>query len=261
MLAAVLGWPVRHSRSPAMFRAAFAELGLDWRYLRLPVPPELFEATVRALAASRYAAANVTVPHKLAAHAICDELTETARAVGAVNSLSFGDGRIRGDNTDAPGLIDAIAEPVAGRTALVLGAGGAGRAAAWALAEADAEVSLWNRTPELGKALASELGVRHVERPLEAELLVNSTTVGLEPGLSEDDVLGALGLAGLGPPSLLVDLVYGAEPTALVRWAERGGSRVVDGLEVLVRQGARSLAAWTGMDPPIEVMRKAAHHG
>ena len=91
--------------------------------------------------------------------------------------------------------------------------------------------------------------------------MVNSTTVGLEPGVPEEAVLGALGLAGSDPPPLVVDLVYGAEPTALVRWAERGGSRTIDGLEVLVRQGARSLTLWTGADPPLEVMRKAARHG
>jgi shikimate dehydrogenase len=261
MLAGVLGWPVRHSRSPAMFRAAFAEHGLDWRYLPLPVPTDFFEITVRALPASGYAGVNVTLPHKLAAHAICDDVSETARAIGAANSLTFSSGVIQGDNTDAPGLLDAIGEPVAGRTALVLGAGGAGRAAVWALREAGAEVSLWNRTPERAAALASELDVRHLPRPESADLLVNTTTVGLDPGGSEGGALAALGLAGMEPPRLVVDMVYGPEPTPLVRWAERAGGRVVDGLEMLVRQGARSFASWTGLDPPIEVMREAAHHG
>jgi shikimate dehydrogenase len=260
MLAGVLGWPVGHSRSPAMLNAAFRELGLDWRYLRLPVPPELFDATVRALAGSGYGGTNVTVPHKLAAHALCDELSETARAIGAVNTLSFADGRVHGDNTDAGGLIDAIGEPVDGQRALVLGAGGAARAAVWALREAGAEVAIWNRTPERAAALAAELGVSQAERPEPVDLLVNTTTVGLDGG-KDDDALAALGLTHAQAPPLVVDLVYGDRGTALVRWAERAGSRVVDGLEVLVRQGARSLAAWTGEEPPIEVMRKAAHHG
>ena len=137
-LAGVLGFPVGHSRSPAMMNAAFGELGLDWRYLRLPVPPERFAETVRALPGSGYLGANVTIPHKLAAHELADELTEAAAAIGAVNTLAFEEGRILGDNTDAGGLIDALG--AASRApALVLGAGGAGRAAAWALREAGAE--------------------------------------------------------------------------------------------------------------------------
>lgn len=260
MLAGVLGWPVGHSRSPAMLGAAFRELGLDWRYLRLPVHPEAFEATVRALPGSGYRGANVTVPHKLAAHALCDELHPAARAIGAVNTLTFRDGRIEGDNTDGPGLLDAVGEELAGRRALVLGAGGAARAAVWALGSAGADVEVWNRTPGRAAALAAELGAREVERPGPADVLVNATSVGLEAGQSEESVLSALGLEG-SPPPLVVDLVYGAEPTALIRWAERAGARTIDGLEVLVRQGARSLALWTGSDPPLEVMRKAARHG
>ena len=140
-LAGVLGFPVGHSRSPAMMNAAFRELGLDWRYLRLPLPPERFEQAVRALPGSGYRGANVTIPHKVAAHDLADELSDSARAIGAVNTLTFADGGgIAGDNTDAGGLLDAIGEPVSG-TALVLGAGGAARAAAWALAQAGAEVT------------------------------------------------------------------------------------------------------------------------
>ena len=127
--AGVLGFPVRHSRSPAMMNAAFAELGLDWRYTALPVPPANFAETVRALHASGYRAANVTIPHKLAALEAADELSDTARSIGAVNTLTLsGDGQIVGDNTDAGGLLDALGEPVPG-SALVLGAGGAARAA------------------------------------------------------------------------------------------------------------------------------------
>ena len=119
----MLGFPVAHSRSPAMMNAAFAELGLDgWRYLRLPVADERFEATVRALPASGYRGANVTIPHKLRAHAVADELSPAAAAIGAVNTLSFEEsGAIRGDNTDAGGLLDAIGEAPRGYCA------GAGR--------------------------------------------------------------------------------------------------------------------------------------
>jgi shikimate dehydrogenase len=249
-LAGVLGFPVRHSRSPAMMNAAFAELGLDWRYLHLPVPPALFADTVRALPGSGYRGANVTIPHKLAAHAIADELSEAATAIRAVNTLSFEGGRIAGDNTDAGGLIDALggARPA---TALVLGAGGAARAAVWALREAGAEVSVWNRTRARARALADEFGVGAAERPDATELLVNATSVGLEP----DAELEALPLVDA---ATVVDLVYGTGPTAFARRAEARGARVVDGLDVLVHQGARSLERWTGRQAPVETMREAA---
>ena len=233
-----------------MMNAAFGELGLDWRYLKLPVSPERFEQTVRALSGSGYRGANVTIPHKLSAHDLADELSDSARAIGAVNTLSFEEGgRIAGDNTDAGGLLDAVGEPVS-RTALVLGAGGAARAAAWALAQAGAEVTVWSRTPERAAELASELGVSHSERPGPSELLVNATSVGLRSGDSLDGL-------PLVDASVVVDLVYGAAPTPVALWAEERGARVIDGLEVLVRQGARSLALWTGEEPPVEAMRRA----
>jgi shikimate dehydrogenase len=249
-LAGVLGFPVRHSRSPAMMNAAFAELGLDWRYLALPVPPAHFADTVRALAGSGYRAANVTIPHKLAARELADELSPDAEAIGAVNTLTLDpDGGIRGDNTDGAGLIDALGQPVPA-TALVLGAGGAARAAAWALREAGADVTIWNRTARRAKRLAGELGVQAAARPGGAQLLVNATSVGLRPGDSLDGL-------PLVDARVVVDLVYGDRPTPLAHWAEERGARIVDGLEVLVRQGARSLAIWTGREPPVDAMRRA----
>ena len=250
-LAGVLGFPVGHSRSPAMMNAAFAELGLDWRYVKLPVPPERFAETVRALPASGYRGANVTIPHKVAAHHLADELSDAARAIGAANTLVFAaDGRILADDTDAGGLLDALGEPVP-TSALVLGAGGAGRAAAWALTRAGADVSVWNRTAERARRLAEEMGVRYAARPEPAELLVNATSVGLR----SQDRLEDLPLVDA---AIVVDLVYGAEPTPLSRWAATRGARVVDGLEVLVRQGARSLERWTGRKAPLDTMRAAA---
>jgi len=249
--AGVLGFPVAHSRSPVMMNAAFAELGLDWRYLKLPVSPERFEQAVRALPGSGYRGANVTLPHKLAAHDLVDDLSDAARAIGAVNTLSFhDDGRVAGHNTDASGLLDALGEPVPA-TALVLGAGGAARAAAWALAQAGAEVTVWNRTPERAEQLTADLGVAYAERPGPAELLVNATSIGLERGDSLDGL-------PLVDAQVVVDLVYGDAPTPFVRWGEERGARVVGGLEVLVRQGARSLTLWTGEEPPLDAMRRAA---
>ena len=261
-LAGVLGFPVAHSRSPEMHNAAFRELGLDWLYVRLPLSPSLFAETARALPGSGYRGANVTIPHKEAALALSDDAAPAARAIGAANTLTFADGRVTADNTDAPGLLDALGEPPAGLRCLVLGAGGAGRAAAWALREAGAaEVSVWNRTPERAERLARDLEVRHVSRPGRADLIVNATSVGLDPSLDPADAIDALGLTGVEPPPRLVDLVYAEEPTAICAWAARAGAHVVDGIEVLVRQGVRSFELWTGRRAPLEVMRAAARAG
>jgi shikimate dehydrogenase len=256
VLAGVLGFPVAHSRSPAMMNAAFEALGLDWRYLKLPVPPERFAETARALPGSSYAGANVTIPHKLAALELADERSEAAAEIGAANTLTFREGAIAADNTDAGGLLDSLPERPAGWSALVLGAGGAARAAVWALREAGARVAVWNRTAERAAALARELGVEHASRPGAADLLVNATAFGLD-GQTEAQLLDALPLAELGF-EVVVDMPYGSEPTALCRWAAARGARVVDGLELLVRQGARSLERWTGRPAPLEAMRQGA---
>jgi shikimate dehydrogenase len=260
-LAGVLGFPVGHSRSPDMHNAAFRALGLEWRYVKLPVPPELFAETVRALPRSGFRGANVTIPHKHAALQLADERTPSADAIGAANTLTFLEhGEIEAHNTDAPGFLAAVGEDdVRGLSAVVLGAGGAARAVVWALREAGAtEVAVWNRTPERAAALAAELGVSAVRRPPSADVLVNATSVGLEPRLDEAETLEALGLDQLLPPQIVVDLVYGAEPTPLIGWAKRGGSRTVDGLEILVRQGALSFERWTGVEAPVATMRAAA---
>jgi shikimate dehydrogenase len=256
-LAGVLGFPVAHSRSPLMMTAAFAELELDWRYLKLPVPPERFAETTRALPGSGYVGANVTIPHKEAALELADERGEEAEAIGAANTLSFVNGSIRADNTDAGGLLDALGEDPAGRSALVLGAGGSARAAAWALRGAGAEVAVWNRAPERAQRLAGELAVEAVARPRSADILVNATAVGLR-GESEQEAAAALGLDGLEAEKV-VDLVYGHETAAVSSWALRRGFTLIPGIEVLVHQGARSLELWTGRKAPFETMRSAAY--
>jgi shikimate dehydrogenase len=251
VLTGVLGFPVAHSRSPAMMNAAFAELGMGWRYVLLPIPPPRFAETVRALPRSGYRGANVTLPHKLSAHDVADQLTEAAAAIGAVNTLVFEpNGRILGDNTDAGGFIDALGIDPAGRRALVLGAGGAGRAVVWALREAGAEVAVWNRSAKRAADLADDLGVRAVTEGERADILVNATSVGLHG----EDPAAEL---PLGPAEIVVDLVYGSEPTSLARWAEARGARVVNGLEMLVRVGARSFELWTSRPAPLEAMRAA----
>jgi shikimate dehydrogenase len=260
----VLGWPVAHSRSPAMHRAAFAALHMsDWRYQRLPVPPALFEATTCALGASGFVGANVTIPHKEEALALADEASPVARAIGAANTLSFApDGAIKADNTDAAGLLAALPRTPAGATAQVLGAGGSARAAVWALRDAGAlEVSVWNRTPERARRLAAELDARAVEKPVAADILVNCTSVGLTGnGASEIETLKqvALDVDDLDKYPCVVDLVYRDGMTLLLQAARRRGADVVDGLEVLVRQGALSFELWTGVGAPIEAMRDGA---
>ena len=242
-----------------MFAAAYRALELDWRYIRLPLAPDRFHEVAGGLSGSGYRGVNVTMPHKLAALELSDEATPAARAIGAANTLTFAEGRIEADNTDAGGFLDALEGPVAGRSALVLGAGGGARAVAWALREAGAqEVTLWNRTPGRAAALAQELGVRHLDHPEPADLVVNATPVGLDPPAREEEAVELLELDRVGAPEVVVDLVYGEEPTPVCAWAGRGGARVVDGVEVLVRQGARSFRRWTGMDPSVQHMRDGA---
>jgi shikimate dehydrogenase len=265
----VLGWPVAHSRSPAMHNAALKALEMnDWRYQALPVPRELFAETVRALGAAGFVGANVTIPHKQAALALADQASVAARAIGAANTLTFAlDGTISAENTDAPGLIAALEQLVdlpARPRALVLGAGGSARAAVWALREAGArEVSVWNRTPERAVALAAELDARAVSKPERAELLVNCTSVGLERSASEPEGLNLLGLTfdQVGEYPYVVDMVYRSGATPLLAAAREHGARTVDGLEILVAQGALSFELWTGRQAPREVMRRAAEAG
>jgi len=263
---AVLGQPVSHSRSPAMHTAALAEMGLasEWSYEAIEVSPEEFEGLVRTLPARGFAGVNVTVPHKLRALAIADEATQAALEIGAANTLTFADGRIAAGNTDAEGIIGALPRSPSGMTALVMGAGGSARAAVWALREAGARVSVWNRTEAKAIALADEFGVEVGAR--ESQIVVNATTVGL------DTAPGGQRIRGGGEPDLkhlpafddglkaevVLDLVYASQETALITAARAAGATAVGGQEVLARQGAASLRIWTGSDPPLDTMRRAA---
>jgi shikimate dehydrogenase len=221
----------------------------------------------RHLRPDGFAGVNVTIPHKRAAVDVADDPTDAVRAIGAANTLTFAGGRIAAENTDAPGLIAALSEPASGRRALVLGAGGAARAAAWALADAGAEVWVWNRTHEKAERLAAEFSVHSVEpEPTDGsidigtyELIVNATSVGLDAPERDGADLKALHLDAdsFNERHFVMDLVYGSSDTELVRAARRGGATVVDGREVLVQQGAASLRIWTGREPPIEAMRRA----
>jgi shikimate dehydrogenase len=246
-----------------MHNAAFAALGMDadWSYEAIEVSPDGFEERVRAMPAEGFVGANVTVPHKGAALSVADELTETAREIGAANTLVFEDGEVvRAHNTDAEGFLRALPASPAGARALVLGAGGAARAVVWALARAGVEVDVWNRTELRSRNLCEELGGTPVAGPDQGayELIVNTTAVGL--GGEDPFTELPLAAAAFPPDQLVVDMVYGAEPTRLLRAAAEAGATVVDGIEVLVQQGALSLRIWTGRDAPLDVMRVAARH-
>ena len=256
----VCGWPVAHSRSPDMHNAALRALGLrDWRYQLLPVPPDAFAVTVRALERAGFRGVNVTIPHKEAALTLADTATKTARAVGAANTLTFQDGRVAADNTDVAGLLHAIPERYhpQGRRALVLGAGGAGRAAVHALLQAGAaDVQVWNRTPARAERLCAELGGRPVREPEPAELIVQCTSVGLSAGEVAFKGL-PVDADALGVGTCVVDMVYRAGGTAFLAAARSRGGDVVDGLDILVGQGAIAFEQWTGKSAPIGVMRRA----
>ena len=282
-LVGVLGWPVEHSRSPAMHNAAFRALGLDWRYEFLPVEPERFEPFVRELPQRGFVGANVTIPHKLRALALADAETEIARAVGAANTLSFRAGRIEAHNTDVEGFLNALREQVpeapAGMEATVLGAGGAARAAVFALLSAKAaRVAVWNRHPERAQQLVQALRPFAVDTVLEpipepdpagSGLLVNATSVGMptahcEASVRADEgVIKELPLSAdvWGDRQIVVDFVYRQSGTPLIRQARERGMTAVDGFDVLIHQGAASFRLWTGRDAPLGAMRSGAKDG
>ncbi|MDX6410637.1 MAG: shikimate dehydrogenase [Gaiellaceae bacterium] len=216
-LVALLGHPVAHSLSPRMQNAAFAARGLDWAYVALDVLPERLEEALRGLAATGFAGANVTAPHKLAAAQLCDEADAES-----VNTLVFEDGRIAGTSTDAAVLdgLDA-ARPV------IIGDGGAARAFAAALPNARVYTRRGEWPPDVE----------------DADLVVHATPVRDEP------------LVRLRTGQTLIDLPYPDSATAAA--ARDAGATVLDGLEVLVRQGAASFARWTGVEAPLDVMRAA----
>jgi shikimate dehydrogenase len=200
---------------------------------------------------------NVTVPHKQAALGFADRASQSAADIGATNTLRFeADGTMVADNTDAPGLIEALPFSPRGRTAQVMGAGGSARAVVWALVQGGAErVSVWNRTPERAAALTQELGGTAVAEPAEADLLINCTTIGLDFRAQ---------LKHLPLPTewearyvCVVDLVYSPTETDLISAARRAGLAVVDGLQLLVAQGALGFELFTGRPAPREVMRQA----
>jgi shikimate dehydrogenase len=269
----LIGWPVEHSLSPAMHNAAFQALGFGWRYELLAVLPGQLGAALSDLKAGDFGGANVTVPHKSAVMAYLDGIDDAARSIGAVNTIAMQEERLIGYNTDAPGFVCALREAglePSGRRALLLGAGGAARAIAYALAQAGCTVAIYNRTA----MRAAEL-VHHMQDlglcapvawvPGEAalgeldlarfDLLVNATTAGMWPNGEATPWPEALTL-----PShwTVFDLVYNPLETRLLRQARQADARIIDGLGMLVWQGALAFELWTGQKPPADLMRAAA---
>ncbi|MGC9400428.1 MAG: shikimate dehydrogenase [Anaerolineae bacterium] len=265
-LVGLIGWPVRHSRSPVVHNAAFAALGLNWRYVPLPTPPARVGEAVRGLVALGFRGANVTVPHKETVLPYLDALAPAAAALGAVNTLVIdrsGDASadIRGHNTDVPGFLAALRsgdfEPQ-GKRAIVIGAGGAARAVVYALLSAGAQkVTVLNRTPSRAVALVDDLAPhaqatalhgapltaeRLVEAAYGAHLLVNATTVGMWPhthaSIWPDE-------ASIPAHLTVMDLVYRPRETRLLAQARAAGAHPIDGLGMLIHQGALAFDLWT----------------
>ena len=257
----IIGWPVAHSLSPAMHNAAFSALDLDWTYVAFPVASDRVATALAGLAAAGVAGLNVTIPHKRAVVDACSSVSAAVEAIGAANTLiPDGFGGWRADNTDATGFARALDEAapveVEGKDVLLIGAGGAARAVAFALRERGARVRVANRTP----ARAAELGdpVPFVRAALEeiareAVLVVNCTSLGLHG----DDIPHELPLTSLGPNSVAADIVYRPTGTPWLAAAAARGARVVDGRGMLLHQGAAAFAQWTGVEPPVTVMARA----
>lgn len=259
-LAGVMGWPVGHSLSPRLHGYWLEHYGIDGAYVPLAVAPEHFASALGSLAEMGFRGVNLTIPHKQAALALCDEVAPLAQRMGAVNTLVFEDGRLSGSNTDAFGFLENLRQgvpdwdPAAG-PALVLGAGGAARAVAVALLDAGVpELRLANRTGARAEALAEELGAEVTAVAWDARaaaleglgLLVNATSLGMtgQPPLE-------LELEGLPKGALVADIVYVPLETPLLARARSRGNPAVDGLGMLLHQARPGFEAWFGVAPEV----------
>jgi shikimate dehydrogenase len=260
----IIGWPVSHSLSPAIHNAAFAALGLDWVYVPLPVHPLQLLPALTGLRAMGFAGANVTMPHKAAVADLVDELSDDARRLHAVNTIVADGDRLRGENTDAPGFerflkMDAGVDP-AGRATLIMGAGGAGRACALALARSGvASITVAAREPARVADVATAvdglgIDVRAVvfdaAAAVDADLIVNATPLGARGE--------TLPVPTIGPGAVVVDLLYHPAVTPLLVQARALGATAFGGVGLLLHQAALSFEIWTGQQPPLDVMSAAA---
>lgn len=267
-LCCLIGHPISHSVSPQMHNAAFKALGLNYVYLAFDVPPEMLADAIGGLRALGAAGFNITIPHKVAVMKLLDELDHSAEKTGAVNTVVNFHGALRGYNTDLHGIRRALE----GRSlplsmpALVIGAGGAARAAVAALIDLGfRKILIANRTLEKGLALAEiarSLGasaeVLDLEeggrRAAECGVVINATPIGMYPHIGATPLVAEEMRRG----AIILDLVYNPPRTRLLEEAERAGAIPISGLDVLVYQGAEAFRLWTGVNPPVEVMRRAA---
>jgi len=264
----VLGHPIGHSLSPRMHNAALQAQGIDMVYLAFDVPPERLPEALLGLRALGFRGVNVTIPHKEAIVTLLDDVEAAAVRIGSVNTVVNDNGRLVGYNTDKSGFLSALRglRPDGARdlTCFIAGAGGAARAVVAGLVEDGArEIYVYNRTPERAVSLCSQavswgsarcLAVSEHEvfgAAREADLIINATSVGLTPAVKES----AIPVDILHSRQIVLDLVYGREPTALVREAKARGATAIDGKEMLVMQAASSYEFWTGRRAPVDVMR------
>lgn len=261
---ALLGAPVEHSLSPHIQNAAAEALGVDGVYVALHTLAEDLPGSIRGLSRAG-GGGNVTLPYKEKAASVLDKPLDAVRRTGACNTFWLEDGKVVGDNTDVEGFQRAVQAfmggSIAGKRVLLLGAGGAARAALVALVDGEVEsVSILNRSVERARSMARRIGgarARVMDTPRDwhngdFDLVVNATSL----GLSADDP-APVELERLDRAGAIMDMVYGAEPTALMRQAESLGIPNTDGKEMLVRQAAASFQRWWKVDPPVDAMRAA----
>jgi shikimate dehydrogenase len=268
----IIGYPVGHSLSPKMHTAAFRTLRLNWDYSLLPVPSEQVPETIQMIWREGWRGINVTVPHKQGVISLLDRVTSHAEIIGAVNTIVNENGQLVGYNTDWIGFLEALQEAgfdPTNRRAVLLGAGGAARAVLYALLEQGGTVTIANRDERKAEALALEFSA-HFARDIpvlslndteglqtalnDATLLVNSTSLGMSPYPSGDPLPSEIVI----PTHLTIyDLVYNPRETQLLKRARAAGATGIDGLGMLVHQGAEAFRLWTGLEAPIEVMRQA----
>lgn len=265
----VIGNPIEHSLSPRMHNAAFEYLGLDYVYIPLRVLEKDLKNAVRGAKAFNFRGFNVTIPHKVSILRFLDKVESTARKIGAVNTVVNEDGKLSGYNTDGLGALEALREAGVdpeGKKILVIGAGGASRAITFYLAGVCSELAILNRTRSKAVKLASDLKsagfkaygngltVEALERELvDTDILINTTSVGMHPDVDRSPVPEEL----LHRDLVVFDIVYNPLETMLLRYARKVGAKPVDGVGMLVNQGAISFKMWTGCEAPRDVMRKA----
>ena len=263
----LVGYPVEHSMSPAMHNAAFKALGLDAEYRLAPVKPEQLEEFIDKLREDEAIGASVTIPHKMEVMRHLDHVDETARAIGAVNTIVHREGRLYGYNTDSTGGVGALMEEygsLEGRNVTILGAGGASRAITYQVSRVDCKVMVLNRSVERARNLVDDLrpqtsaelrygGLTQLPGVIDdTDVLINTTSVGMSPNTSDSPVPEELLHGGL----FVYDVIYNPMKTRLLRDAEEKGVGVLNGVQMLVYQGAEAFKMWTGAEPPIDLMQR-----